>query len=46
MAAKVIDVSVATIRNTGSPRVSREGLIIGRIVRAVDWPYPRLHIPQ
>lgn len=36
MAAKVIDVAVATIRNTGSQRISPEGMILGSIVRAVD----------
>ena len=36
MAAKIIDVSVATIRNTGSQRVSPLGFIFGRTVRAVD----------
>ncbi|WP_242281191.1 hypothetical protein [Bacillus cereus group sp. BfR-BA-01347] len=36
MATKVIDVSIATIRNTGSERVSPEGNIWGRIVRAVN----------
>ncbi|MDA2138945.1 hypothetical protein PDN64_12460 [Bacillus cereus group sp. Bc256] len=36
MATKVIDVAVATIRNTGSKHVSPEGFISGLIVRAVD----------
>lgn len=36
MATKVIDVSVATIRNYGSKYVSPKGIILSRIVRAVD----------
>ncbi|PHA57880.1 hypothetical protein COF07_12245 [Bacillus wiedmannii] len=36
MATKVIDVAVATIRNTGSTRVSPKGFISGWIVRAAN----------
>lgn len=36
MSTKVIDVSIATIRNYGSKHVSPDGFLWGRIVRAVD----------
>lgn len=36
MSTKIIDVSIATIRNYGSKHVSPDGFIWGRIVRAVD----------
>jgi hypothetical protein len=36
MAAKIIDVNVATIRNTGSQGVSPDGIIWGKAVRAID----------
>jgi hypothetical protein len=36
MSKKIIDVSIATIRNYGSKHVSPDGFLWGRIVRAVD----------
>lgn len=36
MSRKIIDVSIASIRNYGSKRVSPEGIIWGRIVRSID----------
>ena len=36
MAAKVIDVTLATIQNVGDQSVSPDGTILCKIVRAVD----------